>query len=122
MPTNFRLAYTNGIEYIDLFPSTSVHGITDANNVFEIVTLDVTIPAPTSQTLTQSIAITTTQEMEDTNFNVILLSTGTQAESDYTTISQMQVNTNELVVTRLYNMPVDSIDVRLVFFEQRGVV
>lgn len=122
MPTNFRLEYNNGLEYVDLFPSTSVHGIIDANNVFEIVSLDVTIPAPSSQTLTQSITITTTQEMEDTNFNVVLLSTGEQAESDYATISQMQVNTNELVVTRLYNMPDDSIDVRLVFFEQRGVV
>lgn len=122
MSTNFRLAYTNGIEYIDLFPSTSIHGITDANNVFEIVSLDVTIPAPTSQTLTQSIAITATQEMEDTNFNVILLSTGKQAESDYGTISQMQVNTNELIVTRLYGMPTNSIDVRLIFFEQRGAI
>lgn len=122
MPTNFRLAYTNGIEYTDLFPSTSTHGITDANNVFEIVSLDVTIPAPTSQTFTQSIAIATTQEMENTNFNVILLSTGAQAESDYSTISQMQVNTNELVVTRLHSMPIGSINVRLIFFEQRGAI
>ena len=122
MPTNFRLAYTDGIEYIDLFPSTSIRGIIDANNVFEIVSLDVTIPAPTSQALTQSIAIATTQEMENTNFNAILLSTGVQAESDYATISQMQVNTNELVVTRLYDMPIDSIDVRLIFFEQRGAI
>lgn len=122
MPTNFRLAYTDGIEYIDLFPSTSIRGITDANNIFEIVSLDVTIPAPTSQTLTQSITIPTTQEMENTNFNAILLSTGAQAESDYATISQIQVNTNELVVTRLYDMPTDSIDVRLIFFERRGAI
>lgn len=122
MPTNFRLAYTNGIEYIDLFPSTSTHGITDANNVFEIVSLDVTIPAPTNQTFTQSIAIATTQKMENTNFNAILLSAGAQAESDYSTISQMQVNTNELVVTRLHGMPIGSIDVRLIFFEQRGAI
>ena len=122
MPTNFRLAYSNGIEHIDLFPSTSIRGITDANNIFEIVSLDVTIPAPTSQTLTQSITIPTTQEMENTNFNAILLSTGAQAESDYATISQIQVNTNELVVTRLYDMPTDSIDVRLIFFERRGAI
>ena len=60
--------------------------------------------------------------MENTNFNAILLSTGAQAESDYSTISQMQVNTNELVVTRLHSMPIGSIDVRLIFFEQRGAI
>lgn len=122
MPTNFRLAYTNGIEYTDLFPSTSINGIVDANNVFEIVTLDVTIPAPSTTTLTQTVTITTTQEMTDADFNMVLLSTGDQAQADYSTITQVEITTNQLNITRLYDMPTNSIDVRLIFFEQRGVV
>lgn len=122
MPTNFRLAYTNGIEYIDLFPATSVAGIADGDNVFEIVTLEVTIPAPAASTIAQTITIATSSSMINAPFQVILNSTGTQAESDYATIDQMQVLQNQLVVTRLYEMPVDSIDVTLIFFEQRGAV
>ena len=120
MPTNFRLAYTNGIEFIDLFPSTSIAGIVDSDNVFEITTLEVTIPAPSTSTTTQIVTISTTAAMVDAPFQVILNSTGTQAESDFATINQLQVTENQLLVTRLYSMPVDSIDVTLIFFEQRG--
>lgn len=122
MPTNFRLSYTNGIQYIDLFPSTSINAIVDGENAFEITSLDVTIPVPSTTTLTQTVAITTTQEMEGAGFNMVLLSSGDQAQSDYATITQAQVTTNQLNITRLYGMPTDSIDVRLIFFEQRGAV
>lgn len=120
MSTNFRLAYTNGIEYIDLFPSTSIAGIVDSDNVFEITTLEVTIPAPSTSITTQTVTISTTTAMVDAPFQVILNSTGTQAESDFATINQLQVTENQLLVTRLYSMPVDSIDVILIFFERRG--
>lgn len=120
MATNFRLAYTNGIEYIDLFPKTSVTAIVDAQNIYDIVQVDVNIPAPTSPALTQTVALSTTPAMVAAPFRVYLSSTGTQAESDYATINQVEVQDNQLVITRLGDMPVGAIDVMLVFFEVGG--
>ena len=122
MATNFRLAYTNGIEYIDLFPKTSVTAIADAQNIYDIVQVDVNISAPTSSTLTQTVALSTTPAMVAAPFRVYLSSTGTQAESDYATINQVEVQDNQLVITRLGDMPVGAIDVTLVFFEVGGEV
>lgn len=122
MATNFRLAYTNGIEYIDLFPKTSVTAIVDAQNIYDIVQVDVNIPAPTSPTLTQTVALSTTPAMVAAPFRVYLSSTGTQAESDYATINQVEVQDSQLVITRLDDMPVGAIDVTLVFFEVGGEV
>lgn len=122
MATNFRLAYTNGIEYIDLFPKTSVTAIVDAQNVYDIVQVDVNIPAPTSSALTQTVALSTTPAMVAAPFRVYLSSTGTQAESDYATINQVEVQDNQLVITRLGDMPVGAIEVTLVFFEIGGEV
>lgn len=122
MATNFRLAYTNGIEYIDLFPKTSVTAIVDAQNIYDIVQVDVNIPAPTSSTLTQTVALSTTPAMVAAPFRVYLSSTGTQAESDYATINQVEVQDSQLVITRLGDMPVGAIDVTLVFFEIGGEV
>lgn len=117
MATNFRLAYTNGIEYIDLFPKTSVTAIVDVQNIYDIVQVDVNIPAPTSSTLTQTVALSTTPAMVAAPFRVYLSSTGTQAESDYATINQIEVQDSQLVITRLGDMPVGAIDVTFVFFE-----
>lgn len=122
MATNFRLAYTNGIEYIDLFPKTSVTAIADAQNMYDIVQVDVNIPAPTSPALMQTVALSTTPTMVAAPFRVYLSSTGTQAESDYATINQVEVQDNQLVITRLGDMPVGAIDVTLVFYEVRGEV
>lgn len=122
MATNFRLAYTNGIEYIDLVPKTSVTAIVDAQNVYDIVQVDVNIPAPTSPALTQTVALSTTPAMVAAPFRVYLSSTGTQAESDYATINQVEVQDSQLVITRLGDMPVGAIDVTLVFFEIGGEV
>lgn len=123
MPTNFRLAYnSDGLNYIDLFPRTTTGAIIGADNTYEITQLQVDIPAPSTSTLTQSVAISTTTQMVSSPFRMYLVSTGEQAESDYSTITQVQVQENELIVTRLYNMPVDTITVELVFFEQRGAI
>ena len=116
MATNFRLAYTNGIEYIDLFPKTSATAIADAQNIYNIEEVGVNIPAPTSPTLTQTVALSTTPDMVASPFRVYLFSTGTQAESDYATINQIEVRDNQLVITRLGDMPTGDIKVTLVFF------
>lgn len=119
MPTNFRLAYnSDGLNYTDLFPRTSMSAIIDGGNAYQITALDVDIPVPSDSSITQTIAITTTQEMVDAVFRMYLISTGDQAEEDYATITQAEVQENQLVITRLYNMPSDEIAVRLLFFEK----
>lgn len=119
MPTNFRLAYnSDGLNYTDLFPRTSMEAIINGGNSYQIVALDVDIPVPSDSSITQTIAITTTQEMVDAVFRVYLISTGDQAEQDYATITQMEVQENQLIITRLYNTPSEEITVRLLFFEK----
>lgn len=121
MPTNFRLAYnSDGLNYTDLFPKTSTDAIIDANDIYEIIQLQVDVPAPSSQTTTQNISITTTPQMLTSPFRVYLLSTGEQAQSDYGTINQVEIQENSLIITRLYSMPEDSITIELVFLERRG--
>lgn len=123
MPTNFRLAYnSDGLNYTDLFLKTSIDAIIGADNIYELTQLQVDIPAPSGTTLTQSVAIDTTPQMVNASFRSYLVSTGTQAESDYATITQMEVQDGELLITRLYNMPVSTITVNLIFFEQRGAI
>lgn len=123
MSTNFRLAYnSDGLNYIDLFPKTSTNAIFGADNIYEITQLQVDIPAPTTQTLTQTIDITTTPQMLNSSFRVYLISTGDQAVDDYGTISQLQIQENSLIVTRLYSMPTDTITIEIVFLEQRGEI
>lgn len=121
MSTDFRLEYTNGIEFIDLFPKTGVNCITDGTNISNNSVLTVTIPKPSgSAPNTQNVTITTTAAQVAAPFEVVLLSTGAQAEQDFGTISQMQVTTNRLTITRLYTMPAGSIQVALVFNLKRG--
>ena len=119
MPTDFRLSYTNGIEYIDLFPQTSIEGIIDSNNIYNITTLNVTVPSLNTPNITKIISINTTPSMINSPFQVILNSTTEQDELDFLTINQIQVINNQLVITRLYNMPVNSINITLLFFEKK---
>ena len=118
MPTNFRLAYNSGAGYVDLFPRTLVEAIENETGAYEITALQVTIPAV--NTMTQTITISTTPKMVNSSVRMILNSTGEQAVNDYSTITQFQVDTNQLIITRLYSMPTNSIEVTLLFFEKQG--
>ena len=120
MALNFRLAYNSGLEIVDLFPASSMVAIDGNDNIMKYSTIDVTIPAPTTQDTTQTIAITTTPQQVAAPVYMLLTSTGQQAQSDYGTIDQYQVTTNQLVLTRLYTWPQDSINVTLIF-EEAGV-
>lgn len=111
MAVNFRLAYTNGIQYTDLFPKTTVDAIT-ATNVF--YTTQLVVP-PTTE-MAQTIPLETTNEMLESMFRVYLVSTGTQAEQDYSTITQVQLIGGGLTIIRLYDKPQDSITIQLVFY------
>lgn len=120
MALNFRLAYNTGIEFVDLFPWTGIEGIVDGNNILQYSTIPVTIPPVSSSTITQTISITTSTQQASAPVYMVLTSTGNQAEQDYATITQYQVQDNGLVLTRLYSWPQDSINVVLIF-EEGGV-
>ena len=117
MPVNFRLAYNNSLNIVDLFPATNINAINDNDNIMKYSTIDVTIPSVTTQQTTQTISIETTAQQVSAPVYMILNSTGEQAEMDYATINQYQVITNQLIVTRLYSWPQNNIDVTLVFKE-----
>lgn len=116
MATNFRLAYLNGTEFTDLFPKTSISGITDAVQALQFASLQVTIPATTD--MTQTIAITTEAGMEDAWVEMGLIGDTEQEKTDYSTITQYEVQPNQLIITRLGSMPTGQIQVNLLFYMQ----
>lgn len=120
MAVNFRLAYNSGLEIVDLFPATNMGAVDGTDNIMQYSTINVTIPAPASQDVTQTISITTTTQQVAAPVYMLLTSTGAQAENDYSTITQFQVLENQLVITRLYQWPQNSINVTLIF-EEAGV-
>lgn len=117
MAVNFRLAYNDGLDIVDLFPKSNVMSIIDNTNAMKYSTIDVVIPAPTTEVMTQTIAITTTTAQVNAPVYMFLNSTGEQAEIDYSTITQFSIENNQLIITRLYNWPEESIDVTLLFKE-----
>lgn len=117
MAVNFRLAYNEGLSFVDLFPQSSVQAITDTTNLFQYSTINVTIPVPTTADVSQTVAITTTTAQVNAPVEMYLVSTSDQAQSDYNTITQFSVTENQLNLTRLYEQPVGEIEVQLVFKE-----
>lgn len=116
MATNFRLAYLNGTEFTDLFPRTSIGGITDAVQALRFASLQVTIPATTD--MTQTITITTEAGMEDAWVEMNLVGDTDQEKADYATITQFEIQPNQLIITRLGSMPTGQIQVNLLFYMQ----
>lgn len=116
MATNFRLVYLNGTEFTDLFPRTSIGGITDAVKALRFASLQVTIPATTD--MTQTITITTEAGMEDAWVEMNLVGDTEQEKADYSTITQYEVQPNQLIITRLGSMPTGQIQVNLLFYMQ----
>lgn len=120
MAVNFRLAYNQGINYVDLFPRSNMEAIIDSGNILKYTTINISIPAPTGNPTIQNVSISTTMQQVNAPFVMQLISTGEQAENDYSTIDQVEVQENSLIITRLYNWPVGDIEVELVF-QQEGV-
>lgn len=117
MAVNFRLSYNEGLEFVDLFPKSNVEGIIDATNLFRYTTINVTIPVPSTSEITQNVTITTTDAQVNAPVEMYLVSTGSQAQTDYNTITQFLVTTNQLSITRLYEQPTEAVEVQLVFKE-----
>lgn len=117
MSLDFRLAYNSGVEYVDLFPVTSLEAISGTENSLKITPLSVTIPSVSPGTIVQSITIPTTDSKNNSQVSMLLVSSGNDAIRDYSTIDQFQVNNGELIINRFYNYPISDIDVILLFYE-----
>ena len=111
----FRLAYNDGFQYVDLFPKTNIDSIEGKNKLLKYTTVTVDIPV-TSDT-TQSIPVTLTPTQLTAPFYMELLTNTPQGSADYSTIDQVEVKDNMLVITRLSNMPTGQIQVKLTFKE-----
>ena len=115
---NFRLSYLNGLNFIDLFPKTSLNAIVDEGSLLQISVLPVTIPATTENV--QTINLDLTDGMEDAWVEMYLSGNTVQNQEDYSTITQYQIQNNQLIITRLNNKPVGQIQVNLVFYLNGG--
>ena len=116
MAVNFRLAYRSGIDYSDLFPTTNIEAVIDSNFLRYSSIEGVSIPVPSGNPTTQTIAIQTTAAQVASNVRMEL---ATGEQDDYNTIVQFEIQTNQLVLTRLYEWPTNAITVNLIF-EERG--
>ena len=119
MAIDFKLEYNNNSTRTELYPATSLKAVNWIDNIYQITTMRVNIPTPTS--MTQNIAISTTPELVDAYVEMYLVSTGSSASWNYGTINQFQVTTNQLTLTRLNVMPQEQITVMLVFYVPQEV-
>lgn len=114
MAVNFRLAVREGIEYTDLFPKLEVSNITDLDNALHYQVMNVEIPVVS--TMTQDITIATTPELVAAPVRMFPIENTELYMNAYNTISQFEVLTNTLRITRLSDMPTTGISVTLVFY------
>lgn len=119
MAINFKLEYNNNSTRTELYPATSLEAVNWIDNIYQITTMQVNIPTTTS--MTQNIAISTTPELVDAYVEMYLVSKGSSANWNYGTINQFQVKTNQLTLTRLNVMPQEQITVMLVFYVPQEV-
>ena len=114
MAVNFRWAVREGAEYTDLFPQIEASNILDLDNALHFQTMNVSIPTTTS--ITQNITITTTPELVAAPVRMFPTANTAAYMDAYNTISQFNVTTNRLTITRLSTMPTTAIIVTLVFY------
>lgn len=115
MAVNFRLAYNQGFEYVDLFPSTVVSAVTEGNVASRQSIINITIP-PINNYI-QTIPLSLTQKQLNSNVYMQLINLGENDQYNYDSISQYQITENGLVINRLYYYPNDSVQVALIFVE-----
>lgn len=78
---------------------------------------EVNVSVPQYSGVTQVIPVTLTTSQALAPFSVELASVTEQSKQDYATISQIQVNKDSVVITRLGNYPIGAIDITLRFKE-----
>lgn len=114
MDVNFRLSYLSNNGFVDLFPKTNTLGIIDAEQSLIFASTSVQIPAYSGQT--QTIPLSISQDVEGSWVEMVLIGDTDQEKKDYSTITQFQVENNQLIITRLNQMPTNSIEVNLLFY------
>lgn len=120
MSINVRLAYNQGSEYIDLFPRTSIDNIVDIENTIKFSSLIVNIPV-IEDNITQIIPLNLTPQQNTALVDMVLISNDKQSKDSFNTITQFQIDNNQLIITRLYGFPTKDIEVQLYFKERKGV-
>ena len=122
MALNFRLKFKSSEDdYTIINPETEVGAIDDTENVYQIISRNLTIPVPSQSTVTQTLSFLTDSKMPESKVEMYLVSTGSGALSSYSTITQFEVKTNQVIITRLGEMPTEQITVTLMFYEKRVV-
>lgn len=114
MDVNFRLSYLSNNGFVGLFPKTNTLGIVDAGPSLSFALTSIEIPAYSGQT--QTISLSIPQDIEGSWVEMVLIGDTDQEKKDYSTITQFQVENNQLIITRLNQMPTNSIEVNLLFY------
>lgn len=113
MAENFVLEVRKQIGYDELLPSTSLEALVDGAVK---VSMNVTIPTTTDTIQTIAVA-DITADLAQAPFDVYLAS---GSLDDYATLSQVEAQEGNLVITRLYSMPTNEITIMLIFYESKG--
>lgn len=121
--SQFRII-ENNLEITRLFlkPTDSINIVLiftfNSSNALKYSELNVTIPQFVGTLQTVPINITNSQNFSP--FSIKLNSIGNQAKQDYATITQAKIENNNLIITRLFEMPKGPIEVVLRFEEEGG--
>lgn len=120
MALNFQPRYkASEEEYAELNYATNVSSVLGTENVYQIVTQNLNIPVPSGSNITQTLSFLTDSKMPESKVEMYLATAGNEAQLAYNTITQFEVRTNQVIITRLGEMPQTAIDVTLVFYEKR---
>ena len=109
MAENFVFEVREQIGYTELLPSTTVDNLVDT---YTKVTFNVMIPATDENTQIISVP-NITSEMAQMPFEIYLLS---GAEEDYGTLTQVEIQEEQLIIKRLYKIPLNEISVVLLIY------
>lgn len=115
MSINFRLAYRNPVEYVDLFPKINIKDIEGLENNCILNFIEVDIPV--FNDIIQNISIDINEDLINKNVEMYLIS---GSQDDYETITQFQIVKNAIILTRIYDYPKNSVKVALVFYNTGG--
>lgn len=122
MALNFQPRYkASEEEYAELNYATNVSSVLGTEDVYQIVTQNLNIPVPSGNNITQTLSFLTDSKMPESKVEMYLTTAGNEAQLAYNTITQFEVRTNQVIITRLGEMPQTAIDVTLVFYEKRVV-
>lgn len=120
MALNFQPRYkASEEEYAELNYATNVSSVLGTENVYQIVTQNLNIPVPSGNNITQTLSFLTDSKMPESKVEMYLATAGNEAQLAYNTITQFEVRTNQVIITRLGEMPQTAINVTLVFYEKR---